>query len=220
MAVEPLADEGEEERPGRERPRVDRHAARLLVGPSPDDPPSNGRDDPARAQKLRVPFGQFRRHGCHTRSPRVVSPAAAAPLFARAARASSPVAERPALVADDLVVFVPLPGQHDRVARARPLDRSPDRLPPVRDDEVVPPRCPASLAHARLDLGENPDRVFGPGIVRRQNDEVGRPRRRQPHLGPFAPVPVAAAAEQDGEPPRRDFPAAASRRESASSVWA
>ena len=56
------------------------------------------------------------------------------------------------------------------------------------------------------DLGDDELRVLGAGVVGGDDHKVRQPGGDCAHLGPFAPVPVAAAAEEDTLPPLGKVP--------------
>ena len=119
MAVEPLAADRDEQVARRERPRVDRHRADRAAAASPADHPPAGRGARPRAA--------VSASGVHA----ATTPSCRARRRASAARATSTSSNGSTLVADDLVLLVPLAGDQHQVARPR-VAGSPARWPPRR----------------------------------------------------------------------------------------
>src|SRR5207244_3865427 len=86
-----------------------------------------------------------------------------------------------------------------------------DRRAAVGLEEVSAPRrrrpgerSESGAADARLDGGEDAQRILGAGVVGRDDDEVASPARRLAHERALAGVAVAAAAEYGQEPALRE----------------
>ena len=98
-------------------------------------------------------------------------------------------------VAEDLIGFVPLAGDEERVPRLAGADRRGDRLRPIHDrDDVL------GAAHSGLYLPNDRGGVLASRIVGRDDDQVGEPRGGGAHQRPLSPVSIAAAAEEAVEP--------------------
>ena len=63
--------------------------------------------------------------------------------------------------------------------------------------------------HTRQDLRDDGLRILRAGVIRGDDGKIGQFRSDAPHLRALPPVPVAAAAEEGHNPPRRGLPHAA-----------
>ena len=108
----------------------------------------------------------------------------------------------PLLAADDLVGLVALAGQDDDVLRLGVVQGVADGLHPVLHHR---PGGGGAL-QPRQDLPDDVSGDLGAGVVGGDDDEVRQPGGNAPHLGALAPVPVAAAAEQEHHPALGEAP--------------
>src|SRR5574341_458779 len=156
-----------------------------------------------------------------TREPEHLRPSslmpASLPFFPYRLPRLFPVVEVDLLLADDLVVLMPLPRQHDHVSGLCHADGDFDRLMPVGSDEVgrlslrgrrrIEQRYPGpEFAHPLFNLPDDRERVLGPRVVRSHDYDIASLYRRGAHLRPLGPVPVAAAPEDGDHPGLRHFP--------------
>ena len=144
-------------------------------------------------------------HGVH--APRLANPAAA----------SLAIVEVMLGHADDLVVLVPFSGDEQDVAGDRHGRRERDGRAAIDDATIAasrgthgpPPhlrlreRARASRLEPRDDHVDDGVGHLGPWVVGGHDREVCGAARRLTHERPLAVVPVAAAPEDDDEPPAR-----------------
>jgi hypothetical protein len=103
-------------------------------------------------------------------------------------------------LAEDLVVLVPLAGDEHHVAGAGETHRHADGRSPVGLDEDLG----AGLAHAGDDGVDDGARLLGARVVRGDHRHVGVAGDDGAHPGPLGRIAIAAAAEDDDEPARRE----------------
>ena len=94
---------------------------------------------------------------------------------------------------------MPLPRQHDDIARLGVPDRIAHRLSPVCDPDVCPPGSPDT----RLDVIQDRLRILPARIIGRQDREIRQMPRRLPHPRAAQSGTVSAAAKQHDQPVRR-----------------
>ena len=109
-----------------------------------------------------------------------------------------PVVEGEHVLADDLVGFVALAGDEEKVARAGPIECGSDGGVPVRHHSTALQVGPHS-ADAGDDLLDDGRWILAPRVVRGHPQPVGEPRGDPAHDGALPPIPVAAAAEDDAQ---------------------
>src|SRR5690348_17088371 len=95
------------------------------------------------------------------------------------------------VIADDLIIFMPLTCDDDDVAFARQQDRTKYRVSPVGCDLILPSR----LLNADLDLTNYFHRVLGPRIVRCDDRKIAVLTGNATHRDAFCLVAVSAAAK-------------------------
>src|SRR5439155_18092614 len=98
-----------------------------------------------------------------------------------------------------------LPGDAARIARLGPGERGPDRDGAVGLGRVAA-RAGPGPPDADQDLADDRLRPLRAGIVGGHPHAVAEPCGDLAHDRPLAAVAVAAAAEDDAEPPTRELP--------------
>ena len=107
---------------------------------------------------------------------------------------------------DLLIGLVPLAAEDDHVALFRLMERKTDGLAPVLDDG----ERRSALQNGGEHIAQDGVRVFGAGIVARENNEVRERRGDAAHAGSLCPVAVSPAAKERDDAP---IGKAADRRE-------
>src|SRR5438132_181329 len=110
------------------------------------------------------------------------------------------VVERERVGTHDLIGLVTLPGDDDRIARLGPGEHRGNRAPAVRLGREAA-RDRASPAHANHDLVDDRLRLLRSRIVGGHPHLVAETGRDLTHDRPLPAIPIAAAAENDREPP-------------------
>ena len=94
---------------------------------------------------------------------------------------------------------MPLAGDHDHVPALSLGDREADRGAAVGLDAVLA----AALTRARLDVGDDRERILGARVVAGQDREIGDRGGRRSHQGSLGAVAVSPATEHDDQSSRR-----------------
>jgi hypothetical protein len=186
VAVETLADEGDEQVAALGVARVGAHPTRAQLR-SFLEQGSGGRDERLFERKQRVVGG----NGRHGWSLRARAPEGATGLDA--------VVEGANQIADDLVGLVALSSDEHGVSRLRLGYGVRDRLGAIEDgDERGPFGRDSSL-----DRGGDQGGLFAPRVVVRHHERVGAPGCGRAHQRTLVGIPIATAAENTMQPPRR-----------------
>lgn len=107
---------------------------------------------------------------------------------------------------DLLIGLVPLAAEDDHVALFRLMERKTDGLAPVLDDG----ERRSALQKCGEHIAQDGVRIFGAGIVARENNEVRERRGDAAHAGSLRLIAVAPAAKERDDAP---IGKAADRRE-------
>ena len=99
------------------------------------------------------------------------------------------------LVADDLVVLVPLPCDKHDVPAPGTVDCRGDSLAAVHYQPVLR----LSLLKAGFDLREDLLRIFTPRVIRGSKHKIAQARGDVPHYRAFGLVPVSPASENSDD---------------------
>jgi hypothetical protein len=104
------------------------------------------------------------------------------------------IVERFHPAADRLRRFVPLSGDHDRIARTGFLESDPNRFGAVHEERGSR-RGAGNRQHPRLHVAEDLLGVLVSRIVRGDDDAVGSGCDSSPHAEPLSAVTIAAASK-------------------------
>ena len=119
----------------------------------------------------------------------------------------APVIKRNPPVAQNLIILMSFPGDHDKIARAGAGNGRLDRRAPIRNDGIASVTIPCRerfrkdfrhrcAGESDFNLTDDFEGVFRAGIVRSDNHQITELGSGLGHQGSFSAIPVSPAAEE------------------------